>query len=156
MPVIRLRTMIAAPIESCFDAARNIDLHVGSTARTKEKAVGGVTVGLIGPGEIVTWEAVHLGIKQRLTTRITEYQRPYLFTDVMVRGAFHSFTHTHEFRPAGQGTLMIDTFTYEFPLGFLGRLVDNLFLERYMKRFLRERALYLKRATEAHNLLAGP
>ena len=118
--------------------------------------MGGVTGGLIGPGEMVTWEAVHLGIKQRLTTRITEYQRPYLFTDVMVRGAFHSFTHTHEFRSVAQGTLMIDTFTYESPLGSLGRLVDNLFLERYMKGFLRRRALYLKRATESHNPTPDP
>jgi ligand-binding SRPBCC domain-containing protein len=67
----------------------------------------------------------------------------------MVRGAFRSFTHTHEFRAADGGTLMIDTFRYASPLGPLGRLADFLFLERYMRRLLTERAAFLKRAAEA-------
>lgn len=73
MPVILLKTLIDAPIEVCFDAARNIDLHVGSTSKTKERAIAGVTNGLIALGEPVTWEAIHFGIKQRLTTRISEF-----------------------------------------------------------------------------------
>src|SRR5437867_5475060 len=93
MPIIYLETMMDAPIERCFDVARSIDLHQGSAAKTSERAIAGVTSGLIGPGQTVTWEAVHFGIRQRLTTRITEYRRPYLFTDEMVRGAFRSFVH---------------------------------------------------------------
>jgi len=150
MPVIRLETHIDAPPERCFDLARDVEVHVDSTSRTRERAVAGVTSGLLGPGDVVTWEAVHFGRRQRLTARVTRFERPGLFEDEMVRGAFRSFTHRHEFRPAGGGgTLMVDTFRYRSPLGMLGVLADRLFLERYMRRFLAERAAFLKRAAEA-------
>jgi len=62
----------------------------------------------------------------------------------MVRGAFRSFAHSHEFREERGGTLMLDRFDYTSPLGWLGALADWLFLERYMRRFLVERAASLK------------
>jgi ligand-binding SRPBCC domain-containing protein len=102
----------------------------------------------MGLGDTVTWEATHFGVRQRLTARLTRFERPRLFEDEMVRGAFRSFTHTHEFRPAGAGTVMVDTFRYTAPLGVLGLLADRLFLERYMRRLLTERAAFLKRAAE--------
>jgi ligand-binding SRPBCC domain-containing protein len=149
MPVIRLEKVIHARPERCFDLARDVEAHVGSTAGTRERAVGGVTSGLLGPGDEVTWEATHLGVRQRLTSRITRFDRPRMFEDVMVRGAFRSFTHTHEFGPVAGGTLMVDTFRYASPLGPLGVLADKPFLGRYMRRLLADRAAYLKRAAEA-------
>jgi ligand-binding SRPBCC domain-containing protein len=102
----------------------------------------------MGPGDTVTWEAVHLGLRQRLTVRITRYERPRLFVDEMVKGTFRRFTHTHEFRATEEGTLMVDTFDYASPLGFLGRFADGLFLKRYLLRFLSERAGALKDEAE--------
>jgi len=63
--------MINAPIERCFDLARDIDFHQRSLTDTGERAIGGVTSGLIALGETVTWEATHFGVRQRLTVRIT-------------------------------------------------------------------------------------
>jgi ligand-binding SRPBCC domain-containing protein len=148
MPVIHLETRIKAPTERCFDVARSIDVHAAGASKNRERAVAGVMSGLIGLGETVTWEAVHFGIKQRLTSRITRYERPQLFIDEMVRGAFHSFTHVHEFKSISGGTLMVDEFSYVSPLGLLGRIADTLFLVRYMRKLLRERAAYLKHVAE--------
>ncbi|MFO0756580.1 MAG: SRPBCC family protein [Byssovorax sp.] len=148
MPLIVLETKIAAPIERCFDLARSVEAHVGSTSKTKERAVAGVTSGLMGLGDEVTWEAVHLGVRQRLSSRITRMNRPRSFTDEMVRGAFRSFVHDHEFRVDGGATVMIDRFDYTSPLGWLGRLADWLFLERYMRQLLLDRAAYLKSEAE--------
>ena len=120
MPLIMLRTTINAPIEICFDVARSIDVHQASASKSRERAIGGMTKGLIGPGESVTWEAVHFGVKQQLTSRITRYERPHLFVDEMVRGAFHSFRHVHEFISISGGTLMVDTFSYKSPLWAAG------------------------------------
>lgn len=88
MPTIRLETRIAAPIDTCFDLARNIDVHTRSAVRTSERAVAGITTGLIGLNDTVTWEAVHFGIRQRLTVWITEFARPHMFTDEMMRRNF--------------------------------------------------------------------
>ncbi|MFX8875810.1 hypothetical protein ABTM97_19785, partial [Acinetobacter baumannii] len=78
-------------IEKCFDLARSIDLHQISTAETNEKAIAGKTNGLINLNETVTWEATHFGIRQKLTSKITKFDRPYHFRDEQVKGAFKCF-----------------------------------------------------------------
>ncbi|HKC90629.1 MAG TPA: SRPBCC family protein [Candidatus Limnocylindria bacterium] len=149
MPTIRIATTIDAPPERCFDLARDVGVHLRSTGGTGERAVGGVTSGLLELGDEVTWEARHLGLRQRLTARISRLERPHLFEDVMVRGTFASLHHVHEFVPRDGGTTMIDTFTFASPLGPVGAIVDRLFLTGYMRRFLVTRARELKRIAEA-------
>ncbi|WP_078553819.1 SRPBCC family protein [Bacillus alkalicellulosilyticus] len=148
MPLIKHEIYIHAPIDVCFDLARNVDIHTKTTSKTKEKAVAGVTEGLLENGDTVTWEAIHLGVKQRVTAKIIEMEKPYNFTDVMVKGAFQSFTHTHEFKESGTGTIMFDTFSYTSPFGIIGVLADKLFLEKYMKNFIVDRAKALKTMAE--------
>jgi ligand-binding SRPBCC domain-containing protein len=149
MPTIRLETSIDAPIERCFDLSLSVDLHRHSVAHTHERPVAGVTSGMMKLGDIVTWEAVHFGIKQHLTSKITAYERPYRFTDEMLRGTFQEITHIHEFVPQPLGTLMIDLFTFRAPFGILGRLVETLILTRYMKGLLLTRNRYLKQVAES-------
>jgi ligand-binding SRPBCC domain-containing protein len=149
MPVIVLRTRVAAPPLRCFDLARDVDLHQRSTAASRERAVAGVTSGLLELGDQVTWEATHFGVRQRLTSRITEFDPPNRFVDEMVRGAFARFRHEHQFLALEDGTEMVDTFDYTSPLGPLGRLADGLFLRRYMTALLRDRNAYLKRVAES-------
>jgi ligand-binding SRPBCC domain-containing protein len=149
MPNIVQRTRVAAPPSRCFDLARDVNLHERSTAASRERAVAGVTSGLLGPGDEVTWEATHFGVRQRLTSRITAFDPPHRFVDEMVRGAFARFRHEHQFVAVEGGTEIVDTFDYTSPLGPLGRLADRLFLVRYMTRLLRERNAYLARAAES-------
>lgn len=148
MPVIRIELYINAPKEICFDLARSIDIHAKSASQTKERAVAGVTSGLIELGETVTWEAVHFGIRQRLTAQITEFDKPHRFVDEMVSGAFQRFWHSHEFADSGAGTVMTDVFDYTSPLGVLGKLADMMFLKRYMAGFLQKRNAYIKQMAE--------
>lgn len=148
MPVIAFDIFVRAPVEVCFDLSRDIDFHQESMRDTGERAVAGKTTGFIGLDEEVTWEAVHFGIRQRLTSRITEYDRPRRFRDSMVRGAFARFDHDHIFATADGGTMMTDRFDYTSPLGPVGRMADLLFLERYMRRLLTQRAASIKAAPE--------
>ena len=150
MPIIELITRIAAPPERCFDLSRSIDLHQASLAGSGERAVAGVTSGLIGMGESVTWEARHLGVRQRLTSRITAFDRPHHFRDSMVAGAFARFDHDHWFTPddAG-GTVVRDVFDFAAPLGVLGRIAEAAFLTRYMRRLLADRNAVVRRVAES-------
>lgn len=148
MPIIKHDIYINAPINVCFDLARNVEVHTETTSKTKERAIDGVTVGLMENSDTVTWEAIHLGVRQKLTAKIIEMEKPYKFTDVMVKGAFHSFTHTHEFIESGTGTIMKDTFSYKSPFGILGKIANKLFLEKYMRNFILNRAKELKRIAE--------
>ncbi|MGB8000856.1 MAG: SRPBCC family protein [Anaerobacillus sp.] len=148
MPVIYLETLIEAPIETCFNYARSVEAHLKSTRQTKERAVDGVTEGLMENGDTVTWEANHFGVKQRLTARITAMHEPDWFIDEMISGAFKSFVHTHRFEKIGNVTLMIDQFIYEAPLGIVGSLANVLFLKKYMRELLEKRAIQLKKMAE--------
>lgn len=150
MIVIRLEMRIDAPPERVFDLARSIDLHSESLAWTREVPVAGRTTGLIGLGETVTWRAWHLGVRQRLTSRISGYDRPRWFQDEMVRGAFAGMQHDHWFDATAEGgTLLRDELRFAAPLGILGRIVEVLVLRSYMTRFLERRNAVLKRVSES-------
>ena len=152
MPLVRLETFIEAPKQIVFDVARSIDLHQVSTAQTNEKAVAGRTSGLIELDEWVTWEAKHFGIVQKLTSKITAMDAPDYFVDEMVSGAFKSFKHEHIFEAKGNGTIMIDLFSYISPLGIIGKLADRVFLQSYMTALLVQRNKILKAQAESNQL----
>jgi len=67
----------------------------------------------------------------------------------MVHGAFARFDHDHFFVPAGGGTLVRDVFDFRAPLGPLGWLAEQLFLTRYMRRFLSARLTALQLLAES-------
>jgi ligand-binding SRPBCC domain-containing protein len=148
MTTITIVTTIRATPERCFDAARDLDLHLDSMAETGERAVAGRTSGLIELGEQVTWEGRHFGIRQRFTSAITVYDRPHHFQDSMVRGAFHSFVHDHYFEPCDAGTRMTDVLVFRSPLGVLGAFADRLIMANYLTRMLTKRNEVVKAVLE--------
>lgn len=149
MPVIKLATQIAAPISRCFDLSRSIDLHKISARQTSEEAIGGITSGLIGLNETVTWSARHLGVTQKLTSKVTEFQYPDFFIDEMVKGIFKGFKHEHHFVQTGAITVMKDVFNYESPLGLLGQIADFIILKRYLKNLLEVRNTTIREFAES-------
>ncbi|MEL6867398.1 MAG: SRPBCC family protein [Bacteroidota bacterium] len=149
MPTIRLKTTIKAPIARVFDLCRSIDLHKISMEHTNEEAIAGVTSGLIKMDETVTWRAKHFGVYHILTSKITAFRSPNYFADEMEKGIFKRFKHEHILEEVEEGTLLIDVFDYESPLGILGKLADYLFLEEYMERFLEERNEIIKTYAES-------
>ncbi|MCI4669050.1 MAG: SRPBCC family protein [Bacteroidia bacterium] len=150
MPTIELQTPIKASIEVVFDLSRSIDLHKISTQHTYEEAIAGVTSGLIELGESVSWRARHFGIYQKLTSRITAFDKPYYFVDEMEKGIFDSFKHEHIFKQMEGQVLMVDVFDYSSPLGILGKFADFLFLKNYMEKLLKKRNEVIKQFAESN------
>jgi ligand-binding SRPBCC domain-containing protein len=136
---IHLETLVAAPLETTFDLARDIDFHQRSMAYTGERAIAGRTSGPIGAGETVTWRARHLGLKWTMTSRITEFDPPDRFVDEQVSGPFAAIRHEHRFEAKPTGTLMIDDWRHTAPFGILGKVADLLVLRRLMTDLLRKR-----------------
>ena len=150
MVQLKLMTTIEAPIERCFDLSRSIEVHLLGTEQTGEQAVGGVTSGLIGPGEFVRWRATHLGVRQYLASQITSYNRPFYFQDTMMEGAFQFMQHDHFFKELSPGrTEMEDRFVFAAPFAFLGLLSEKLVLKRYMRTLLTHRNAILKQVAES-------
>lgn len=139
MPHIHLTTFIKAPAKRIFDLSRSISLHKISTAHTQEKAIAGVTSGLINKDETVTWQAKHLFKTRQFTSKIMEMQSPLFFEDEMTQGDFKSFKHQHHFKQVDNGTIMIDLVDFESPYGALGKLVNKFYMKRYIEKLLIKR-----------------
>ena len=134
MAHIELRNEIDASIDVFFDLARSIDAHLDSMANSREQATSGVTSGLVGLGEQVTWKATHFRVPLKMTSKVTEMASPDRFVDEHVKGPFRRFRHEHRFESIGDGALMIDLVDFASPFGLIGRVVDQIVLQRCMTK----------------------
>lgn len=148
MTTINLTTKIKAPKQIVFDASRNIDIHQQSASPTNERAISGVTSGLINLNETVTWRGKHFGFYLTHKSRITAMNFYDYFVDEMEEGKFKSFKHEHFFEEENAFTIMKDHLQYETPFGILGRIFDALFLKKHLTQFLLERNKVLKEVSE--------
>lgn len=150
MPNIHLTTLILAPVERVFDLSRSINLHKISVAHTEEKVIAGITGGLIKENETVTWQAKHLFKVRQFTSKVTAMKVPEFFTDEMTKGDFKRFIHQHHFKAIDNGTIMIDTVEFESPYGIIGRLLNAVCLEKYIKGLLLKRNEVIKEYAESN------
>ncbi|RYG56571.1 cell division protein [bacterium] len=150
MPKIEIATLIDAPIEICFDLARDAAFHVETARETGEMIVEGKSSGHFELGDEVVFEGRHFGVKQRFGAKITALQRPHYFVDEMTRGAFQSMQHRHEFldRPDGK-TRMLDIVEWKSPLGILGKTADFLILKSHLTKFITLRGQRIKERAES-------
>ena len=58
--------------------------------------------------------------------------------------------HEHYFKAVENGTIMIDQFQFESPKGIFGKIVNQLFLIKYMTRLLEERNAVIKKVAESN------
>ena len=149
MTTIQVETRIAAPAMRVFLLSLSVDLHMESTAPTREQAIEGVTHGIMGPGQSVTWRGRHFGVMLRHTSLIARYEPPFCFEDVMTHGMFTSFTHCHTFRPSPEGTCMEDDLTFRAPFGILGIAAERIVLRSYFTRFLEHRDAHIRSVAES-------
>ncbi|KIP53352.1 hypothetical protein SD72_03750 [Leucobacter komagatae] len=149
--VLLIETPVAAPAERCFELSLSIDAHSLSMHDSRERAVAGVTSGVIGEGEEVTWSARHFGIRFRMTSRIVAFAPPTSFVDAQTRGPFAHWWHEHEFVETTEGTLMIDRISFASPCGFIGRAVDRWILARYMANLITRRNDWLVEELESES-----
>ena len=83
------------------------------------------------------------------TSKITHYEPPDFFQDVMTTGMFRSFEHDHRFQQQDSETVMNDELRFTAPLGIFGLATERLVLRNYLTRFLRERNQFVKKVAES-------
>ena len=135
-----------------FDLSRSVEVHLLANVHENEQALatGGVTTGLVGLGEQVTWRAKHFGLWHDLTSKATAVEPPTYFQVTMVKGIFRSMQADHLFRSLPSGaTELRDIFTIAAPLPILGPIAEALFLRRYMIALNRERNAVIKQLAES-------
>lgn len=88
---------------------------------------------VMAAGAVFEYRIAWLGLPLTWRTFIREYDPPYRFVDVQVRGPYARWEHRHRFVEEGGGTWMEDRVTYRLPLGPLGRLIHRLLVRRQLE-----------------------
>jgi ligand-binding SRPBCC domain-containing protein len=73
-------------------------------------------------------------IKARWVAEHTVYDPPHMFEDIQVKGPFRSWRHRHIVEPISDGAILRDEIDYEPPLGFLGRLVAPILIQKRLQK----------------------
>jgi len=80
-----------------------------------------------------------LGIPVHWQTKITHVEYMKSFTDFQLRGPYTLWNHYHEFIENEEGVLMLDRVDYELPLGWLGRRMHNVVVEKKLNHIFNYR-----------------
>lgn len=85
-------------------------------------------------GAVLDFRLRWLGIVPlRWRAFVREWDPPFRFVDVQVRGPYARWEHRHRFLEEGGGTWVEDRVTYRLPLGLLGRAAHALVVERQLR-----------------------
>lgn len=88
--------------------------EVGAEAIVETKVFGPITA---------RWVAQH-----------TVYEPPHMFEDMQLKGPFRSWRHRHVVAPHVDGAILRDEIDYEPPLGFLGRVLAPILVQKRLQK----------------------
>lgn len=88
--------------------------EVGAEAIVETKVFGPITA---------RWVAQH-----------TVYEPPHMFEDMQLKGPFRSWRHRHVVEPHVDGAILRDEIDYEPPLGFLGRVLAPILVQKRLQK----------------------
>ena len=85
------------------------------------------------------------GIPMHWQTGISDVQKPFLFTDVQLKGPYRCWEHTHTFTQTDNGVLMKDVVKYQLPFGPLGLLVHAVLVRKKLEALFTYRKAAIER-----------
>ena len=91
-------------------------------------------------GQIIAYKiSPLLGIKMSWVTEITTVRDKEFFIDEQRFGPYSFWHHKHYFEETPQGTFMTDVVHYGVPLGFIGRIMNSLVIEKQLETIFKYR-----------------
>jgi ligand-binding SRPBCC domain-containing protein len=139
MASIHLTTFIAAPIERVFDLSRHLAIYKQVFQSRKAEFRSGAASSLLSPGETISVLGKIAGKNRMTMLKLTKLQRPLSFTEEQVKGDLESYKHEHHFKPAQNGTIVIDILEYGPPRDMIGRIVARIRMKKYLEEFIGKR-----------------
>ena len=70
-----------------------------------------------------------MGIPVKWVTMLKDITVGHRFTDIQIKGPYEIWEHTHIFTPVKNGVHMEDIVKYKVPFGFIGRILNSLFIK---------------------------
>jgi ligand-binding SRPBCC domain-containing protein len=85
----------------------------------------------------------------RWTTEIIEWEPPYRFVDVQLKGPYKLWHHEHRFVAEGNGTRIIDEVQYQLPFGVFGSIAHSLKVKKDVEAIFVYRTEVVRRLFES-------
>ncbi len=80
---------------------------------------------------------------------IEDFEKDHYYIDRQIDGPFSLWIHTHKFEDHASGTLVTDLIEYDLPFGLFGKLLDDLYVRRELKKFFDFRHAQVKKFFES-------
>jgi ligand-binding SRPBCC domain-containing protein len=143
-------SVIRAPPQSVFAFHEQADaLQLLTPPWERSRVVQTAKISDVGSRAII--EANLFGpLKARWVAEHTEYNPPYSFEDIQIRGPFRSWRHRHLIKAHENGAVLRDEITFELPLGILGSWLAGGLIEKRLERLFEYRHEVTRRACEEH------
>lgn len=138
--VFRCETLVKAPIESVFSFFSQAENLERITPRSLRFRILTPLPIEMRRGARIDYALRLFGLPIRWLSEITEFEPGRRFVDVQLRGPYRRWIHEHTFEPVGAGTLMTDTVRYEVGFGWIGRVVERMFVRRSVESIFAHRA----------------
>jgi ligand-binding SRPBCC domain-containing protein len=107
-------------------------------------------------GALIDYRIRLWGVPLRWQTLISEWDPPFEFVDVQLRGPYAAWIHRHRFIPTGDGgTLVEDEVRFQLPLGRAGVIALPL-IRRQLRRIFSHRYQAIAAAFEGGRVLITP
>ena len=96
-------------------------------------------------GQLFEYQLVVRGIPINWTSLISSYDPPYSFIDEQIKGPYSSWHHTHTFKEENGGTAIIDEVKYTLPLGFIGKIINSIWVKKDLDAIFKYRQKIIER-----------
>tara|TARA_Y100001960_G_C14686821_1_gene834241 strand:- start:1166 stop:1486 length:321 start_codon:yes stop_codon:yes gene_type:complete len=103
-------------------------------------------------GQLIDYTITLLGKKIRWRTMITAFEPPKMFIDQQLKGPYSMWHHKHSFKEVENGVEIIDTIHYSVPFGFLGDIINFLFIRRDLENIFKHRKVVIEQYFKAKEI----
>jgi ligand-binding SRPBCC domain-containing protein len=138
------KTWVPIPIETAFEffsKAENLDRITPPWLHFKILTPLPVEM---GSGTLLDYRLKLHGIPIKWQTQIVEWNPPFRFVDLQLRGPYRKWVHTHTFAEKDNGTVIEDNVVYAVPGFILEPLINKYFVEPDIIRVFDYRQKQLK------------
>ncbi|MGC2744137.1 MAG: SRPBCC family protein [Candidatus Angelobacter sp.] len=123
---LSFQQQVSRPLAEVFDFFSRAENLEALTPRWLNFKILNVSPQPIRQGTLIQYSLRVHGIPFRWTSEIVEWEPPYRFVDLQLRGTYKLWRHEHRFETRDGGTLISDTINLALPLGLLGQLAYKI------------------------------
>ncbi len=95
-------------------------------------------------GAVIDYMVTVSGFPHRWTSFIAEYDPPFSFVDLQMKGPYSFWHHRHIFESKDAGTLVRDEVNYAIGFGILGEWIHQCWIKRELQRIFDHRSKVLQ------------